>query len=72
MGPVPISDVASAVGVETPAIDRLIDEASAILGRDFRRVGRTLDKLGMDRNRVKEDLASIVSGRTIAPRYARA
>ena len=72
MGLVPISDVASAVGVETPAIDRLIDEASAILGRDFRRAGRTLDKLGLDRNRVKEDLASIISGRTIAPRYARA
>ncbi len=72
MGLVPISDVASAIDVETPAIDRLIDEASGILGRDFRRAGRTLDKLGLDRNRVKEDLASIISGRTIAPRYAHA
>ncbi len=72
MGLVPISDVADAVGVATPAIDRLIDEASGILGRDFRGTGRTLDQLGLDRNRVKEDLASIISGRTIAPRFARA
>ncbi len=72
MGLVPISDVAGAVGVETPAIDRLIDEASGILGRDFRKAGRTLDKLGLNRNRVKEELASIISGRMIAPRYVRA
>ncbi len=72
MGLVPISDVASAVGVETPAIDHLISEASGILGRDFRRVGRTLDKLGLVRNCVKENLANIISGRTIAPRCARA
>ena len=72
MGLVPISDVAGAVGVETPAIDRLIDEASGILGRDFRRAGRTLDKLGLNRNRVKEELASIIAGRTTAPGFARA
>jgi opine dehydrogenase len=70
MGLVPISDVAGAVGVKTPAIDRLIDEASGILGRDFRRTGRTLDKLGLNRNCVKQELASIISGRTIAPRFA--
>jgi len=72
MGLVPMSDVAGAVGVETPAIDRLIDEASGILGRDLRRAGRTLDKLGLTHHCVKEELASIISGRTIAPRYARA
>jgi len=72
MGLVPISDVGSAVAVETPAIDRLIDEASGVLGSDFRRAGRTLDRLGLTRDCVKEELASIIAGRTIATRCARA
>ena len=72
MGLVPISDAASAVGVETPAIDRLIDEASGILGRDFRNEGRTLTKLGLPRNRLKDELANIIAGRAIATRCARA
>ncbi len=62
MGLVPISDAANAVGVNTPAIDYLIDEASGILGRDFRKEGRTLEKLGLPRNRLKEALASIIAG----------
>ena len=72
MGLVPISDVASAVGVETPAIDRLIDEASGILGRDFRGAGRTLDRLGLTRYCVKEELADIVAGRQEGSRYVHA
>jgi len=72
MGLVPISDVASAVGVETPAIDRLIDEASEILGRDFRGAGRTLDKLGLSRNRVKEELASIIGAHAAVPEHIHA
>jgi opine dehydrogenase len=67
MGLVPISDAASAVGVDTPAIDHLIDEASGILGRDFRSEGRTLEKLGLPRNRLKEALASIIAGRAVDP-----
>ncbi len=67
MGLVPISDAASAVGVDTPAIDNLINEASNILGRDFRNEGRTLEKLGLPRNRLKKALASIIAGRVIAP-----
>lgn len=67
MGLVPISDAAGAVGVDTPAINHLIDEASGILGRDFRNEGRTLEKLGLPRNRLKEALASIIAGRVIVP-----
>jgi len=70
MGLVPISDAADAVGVETPAIDHLIDEASGILGRDFRNEGRTLEKLGLPRDRVKETLASIIAGRVTVPTTA--
>jgi opine dehydrogenase len=67
MGLVPISDAAGAVGVDTPAIDNLINEASSILGRDFRNEGRTLEKLGLPRNRLKKALANIIAGRVIAP-----
>jgi opine dehydrogenase len=67
MGLVPISDAAGAVGVDTPAIDNLINEASSILGRDFRNEGRTLEKLGLPRNRLKKALAKIIAGRVIAP-----
>ena len=67
MGLVPISDAAGAVGVDTPAIDHLIDEASSILGRDFRNEGRTLEKLGLPRKRLKKALANIIAGRVIAP-----
>ncbi len=70
MGLVPISDTADAVGVNTPAIDYLINEASGILGRDFRSEGRTLEKLGLPRDRVKESLATIIAGRTADPTSA--
>ncbi len=70
MGLVPISDAADAVGVATPAIDHLIDEASGILGRDFRSEGRTLEKLGLPRNNLKEALATIVTGRVVGPTSA--
>jgi len=61
-GLVPISAVASALGVETPAIDHLIDEGSLALGRNFREEGRTLAKLGLSADRVKEELSSIIRG----------
>ena len=67
---VPISDVADAVGVDTPAIDHLIDEASGILGKDFRSEGRTLEKLGLPRDNVKETLATIITGRGTFPTAA--
>ncbi len=68
MGLVPITDMADAVGVDTPAMNHLIDEASAILGRDFRSEGRTLDKLGLSRHCLKEQLADIIAGRATGSR----
>ena len=70
MGLVPISDAASAVGVNTPAINHLIDEASGILGRDFHKEGRTLEKLGLPRKHLKEALANIIAGGVTVPAYA--
>ncbi|NIA16316.1 MAG: NAD(P)-binding domain-containing protein [Nitrospiraceae bacterium] len=67
-GLVPISDAASAVGVRTPAMDHLIDEASGILGRDFRKEGRTLDNLGLPRYRLQEALANIIAGNATVPK----
>ncbi len=69
MGLVPISDAGDAVGVDTPAMDHLIDEASGILGRDFRNEGRTLTELGLSRNRLKEQLEDIIVGRAAGLRY---
>ncbi len=71
-GLVPISAVASALGIETPAIDHLIDEGSLALGRDFREEGRTLAKLGLSSDRLKEQLSGIISGEKGVPRVASA
>ena len=71
-GLVPISAVASAVGIETPAIDHLIDEGSLTLGRNFREEGGTLARLGLSADRVKEELASIIRGENAVPEMAHA
>jgi opine dehydrogenase len=68
MGLVPIADASDAVGVDTPAINHLIDEASGTLGRDFRSEGRTLEKLGLPRECLREHLADIVAGRAALSR----
>jgi len=47
-GLVPIAELGRALGVPTPVIDTIIDLASLLLGRDFRRTGRTLQRLGME------------------------
>ena len=44
---VPLSALGAAVGVRTPMTDALIDLASAMLGVEFRRTGRTLARLGL-------------------------
>ncbi len=72
MGLVPISDTGDAVGVDTPAMDHLIDEASGILGRDFRNEGRTLTELGLSRDRLKEQFEDIVAGRAAGSRHVHA
>ena len=67
MGLVPMSELAKALGVATPAIDHLIDEGSLTLGRDFRTEGRTLAKLGLSAGGVREELAAIIRGEDRVP-----
>jgi opine dehydrogenase len=42
-----IASIGDAVGVDTPVIDGLIALASALIGEDYRRTGRTLATLGL-------------------------
>lgn len=46
-GLVPISELGDLVGVQTPRIDAVIDIGSIIAETDFRKTGRTLEKLGV-------------------------
>jgi len=47
MSLVPISEVGEKTGVETPVIDSLIHIADSIFNKDFREMGRNLERLGM-------------------------
>ena len=53
-GLVAMSSLGRAAGVTTPVIDGLIALTSAMLGRDFRREGRTLEALGLTGRSVSE------------------
>jgi len=46
-GLVPLSNLGSALGVETPTIDAAVNLANAILGRNFWKEGRSLEVLGL-------------------------
>jgi len=46
-GLVPIADLGQACGILTPMIDVIIGLAGGISGVDFRRIGRTCERLGM-------------------------
>lgn len=46
-GLVPMASLGRLLGVPTPAIDALIETANAMHGVDYRRCGRTLERLGM-------------------------
>ena len=64
-GLVPISTFGKSLGVDTPAIDSLIDEGSSVLDRDFREEGRTPESLGLSSKSIKEDLETIVDGKKL-------
>lgn len=51
---VPISSIASELGIETPAIDTIIRLADIITGRNFYKEGRTAEKLGLKNLTVTE------------------
>jgi opine dehydrogenase len=53
-GLVPLACLGSAVGVPTPTIQAVVTLGSALLGRDFWREGRTLEKLGLERKSPEE------------------
>lgn len=59
MGLVPMTELAKLVNVKTPVMDLAIDLASALLERDFRAEGRTLEKMGIS-GMSKEDLLEYV------------
>ena len=58
-GLVPIAEFGHSLGVDTPAIDYLIDEGSDVLNRDFRSSGRTPEKLGLSRENLKHELKNL-------------
>ena len=60
-GLVPISSFGKALGVDTPAIDYLIDEGSDVLNTDFREEGRTPEKMGLSVVNIREDLEKIIA-----------
>ena len=45
---VPMESIAMAIGIETPAISSIINIAQMITGKDFRKEGRTADRLGLE------------------------
>lgn len=46
-GLVPLSELGRLAGVPTPVIDAMIEICSALMGRDFRAEGLTLDRIGL-------------------------
>lgn len=63
MSLVPMASLGGACGVATPHIDLVIDLASTFHGVDYRRVGRTVDTLGLARRNVKE-ISQLLAGGT--------
>ncbi len=46
-GLVPLSELGKAVGIKTPTIDAVVELGSSLLQREFRKEGRTLERLGL-------------------------
>lgn len=51
---VPMESMAHSLGIKTPAISSIINVAQLMTNRDFRKEGRTADKLGLQRLTVAE------------------
>jgi len=63
-GLVPLSSFGKIMGVSTKTIDYLIDEGCELLKRDFRKEGRTLEKLGLSKNNLLSDIDKIINKKT--------
>jgi len=59
-GLVPLSLVGKALGIPTPHMDSLIDEAERITGDDMRHNGRTLSGLGLTEENIREELLDFI------------
>lgn len=57
-GLVPISELGKAAGIETPFIDTVIDLSEMLLGKEYRKEGRNLQNLGLNKKK-PSDIASI-------------
>jgi opine dehydrogenase len=61
MGLVPMAELGRGLGVATPAMDTLISLAGLLVGADYRREGRTPERLGlagMDRDAIRAYVAA--------------
>jgi opine dehydrogenase len=54
MSLVPMASIAANYGIETPAINLIIDLANLMLGQDYRANGRTVRSLGIEGMSVEE------------------
>jgi opine dehydrogenase len=55
-GLIPMSEIGTAAGMKTSAIDALVEMVRSMTGKDFAVEGRTLERLGlngMDRHRIR-------------------
>jgi len=62
MSLVPLSETGRQYGVPTPTTNAVIHLASELLGRDFRKEGRTLDRMGIRGLTVKQLRKRVVGG----------
>ncbi len=58
-GIVPMSEFGDVAGIHTPIMDSLIEMCSALMKRDFRKEGRTLKSIGLDKKSVDDILKAI-------------
>ncbi|HHW56895.1 MAG TPA: NAD(P)-binding domain-containing protein [Clostridia bacterium] len=62
MSLVPISSIAKEIGIKTPTIDAIIHLASVMHGRDYWKMGRTAENLGIKGTTV-EEIVEMVEGK---------
>lgn len=60
-GLVPFSEIGKSLGIKTPFIDSLIEDASKELKRNFTKEGRNLSKLGLSKDFLYEDFKRLES-----------
>lgn len=63
MSLVPISEVGKKTAAETPVIDSLINIADSIFSKDFRKMGRNLDRLGMQGLEIEQVRKILTNGK---------